>query len=321
MTSADVRDCSSCVDIVVPMGNVNCGLDAGSVEKSRPPCCPADSIGYLAPSASYEEKGVVDTLIGGLQCYVAETSAATKGVIIVAYDIFGFTAGRTRQICDELAAQGFTVLLPDFFRGGGGNPDVWVPFAVPSMIRSIKATRWEQVAVDLEAVVSRGAELGGASAAAGSDSAVSVGFVGFCWGGWVAARACASGLFDRSDVTVVGAALVHPSLRVEGMAGSGLSELDIATDARCPMLLLPSASEPASVKEGGSFTTALAAKHPATKAKTYGGMKHGWVPRGDLRHAAVQRAASDAMAEIVAFFNARCGVAAAADAGADAVAA
>ena len=293
------------------MGNVNCGVTAGSVEKSRPPCCPADSIGYLSPSSSYEEKGAVETLSGGLDCYVSlSTRTVTAGIIVAAYDIFGFTAGRTRQICDELAAQGYTVLLPDFFRGGGGNADVWIPFAVPSMIRTIKRTKWSQVSLDLEVVVARGVELGGASAAAARrDGAVSVGFIGFCWGGWVAARACARGLFDRTDITVVGAALVHPSLRVEGMAGSGLSELDIAGAAECPMLLLPSASEPASVKEGGSFTTTLSAKHPATKAKTYAGMKHGWVPRGDLSRPAVQRAASDAMAEMVAFFNARCAVA------------
>ncbi len=40
-----------------------------------------------------------------------------RQAVIWNYDIFGFNAGRTRQMVDLLAASGFLVLLPDYFRG------------------------------------------------------------------------------------------------------------------------------------------------------------------------------------------------------------
>lgn len=40
-----------------------------------------------------------------------------KNVLIVAHDIFGLDGGRTKSVCDDLAIEGVTVYLPDFFRG------------------------------------------------------------------------------------------------------------------------------------------------------------------------------------------------------------
>jgi dienelactone hydrolase len=40
-----------------------------------------------------------------------------RQAVVWNYDIFGFDAGRTRQMCDLLAASGYLVALPDYYRG------------------------------------------------------------------------------------------------------------------------------------------------------------------------------------------------------------
>ena len=288
---------------------------APATDSSRPACCPPGSHGYLSPAADYVERGTVETL-GDLEVYVvappppasdddeAPPPPLPQRLLIVGYDIFGFNSGRTRQICDELASRGYLVMLPDFFRGGGANGDVWMPFAIPSMISTIKSTAWSRVCADISTALTRAAAMTSTSAAAPLD----VGFLGFCWGGWAAARATGAPEFlheNHPDINIVAAALVHPSLRAERMCGTGLTESEIVNAVSCPTLLLASSNEPASVKEDGTSTLAIKANYPATKAKTYPAMSHGWVPRGDLSNVAVQRDANDAMAEIVAFFGAQ----------------
>ena len=50
-----------------------------------------------------------------LPCY--EVGSGDRAVI-VAYDIFGFTENkRTRLVCDQIAAAGMRVIMPDFYRG------------------------------------------------------------------------------------------------------------------------------------------------------------------------------------------------------------
>lgn len=46
----------------------------------------------------------------------------SENVIIVMYDIFGFDSGRNKIVCDWYEKQGFSVYLPDFFRGDSFDP-------------------------------------------------------------------------------------------------------------------------------------------------------------------------------------------------------
>jgi len=77
-------------------------------------CCPPGSWGELKPTESYVNKGVVETLEGGLEVY-----RVGKGerCIIWNYDIYGFDAGMSRQMADHMAEKGFLVIMPDYYRG------------------------------------------------------------------------------------------------------------------------------------------------------------------------------------------------------------
>lgn len=61
---------------------------------------------------SLEYKGT-EISIGDLSVY---TVGSGPKCIIFAYDIYGSHGSRTRFICDYIAANGYTVYLPDFFR-------------------------------------------------------------------------------------------------------------------------------------------------------------------------------------------------------------
>ena len=75
-------------------------------------CCPSGSLPAL--SCSYTPRGSEEKL-GDLPLYVA--GEKSEFALIVSYDIYGFHGGRIRNICDQLADQGYYVVLPDFFRG------------------------------------------------------------------------------------------------------------------------------------------------------------------------------------------------------------
>lgn len=80
---------------------------------SKDICCPKGSYGKL--DNIHLDRGVVET-VDGMDVYIAGKGTSNQ-VIVFIYDIFGFNSGRSRQICDELADQGYSVYMADFFRG------------------------------------------------------------------------------------------------------------------------------------------------------------------------------------------------------------
>ncbi len=62
-------------------------------------CCPKGSYGKL--NCNYKDRGVIEN-VDGMDIYIAGKGTSSK-VIVFIYDIFGFSSGRSRQICDELA--------------------------------------------------------------------------------------------------------------------------------------------------------------------------------------------------------------------------
>jgi len=98
-------------------------------------------------NSGYEQQGKVVDLESGLQVYVVGEPDG-RPCVIWNYDIRGFNGGRTRERCDELAAQGFMVILPDYFRGdvpeecGPGDFACWGAL-VPIMAANTNWTRLE----------------------------------------------------------------------------------------------------------------------------------------------------------------------------------
>ena len=65
-------------------------------------CCPSDSHPFLE-SGDYKACGKVEN-VHGLDLYYVGSG---EKCIIWNYDIFGFNAGRTRELCDILSKKGY----------------------------------------------------------------------------------------------------------------------------------------------------------------------------------------------------------------------
>merc|ERR1712127_129233 len=77
-------------------------------------------------NSDYKEQGEVVDLGSGLSIYTVGQGGPDTRTVVWNYDIMGFNGGRTRQLCDQLASQGFLVILPDYFRGQGqGSHALW----------------------------------------------------------------------------------------------------------------------------------------------------------------------------------------------------
>lgn len=226
--------------------------------------------------------------LGGVDAYVVGDKSCGRAVL-VASDILGIHSGRHKAICDELAAEGFVVVMPDFFRGAfpdeGTAPPWWkLLLQAPGLITPL-STPWAKVQEDLERLLPFLADCG------------PVGILGFCWGAWVVIRAC--GTFP--DVFVCGAS-AHPS--VHSIAGlRGEREEELLAQVKAPQLVLATKDEPAGWKPGGAAEAVLKQVSSGHVFKEIGAVNHGFVPRGDLTDPVMAEAVSTAMSYIKGFFG------------------
>ncbi len=126
---------------------------------------------------------------GTFAAYVAPAARADAPVIVVIQEIFGVNAGM-RQVCDELAAQGFTAISPDlFWRTEPGlqmddhNPDDWT-----KALAIYQAYDLDRGAADIAATVAAARLLPGTNG--------KVGVMGFCLGGLLTFLSAAHGEAD-----------------------------------------------------------------------------------------------------------------------------
>jgi len=215
-----------------------------------------------------------------LTCY--EVGQEGDKAVIVAYDIFGFSVARTKEVCDQIAKAGFRVILPDFFRGtdvlkefgtfppaGGMNAVVeWVTKTAP-LDATVKEV-FEVVIKHLESTC--------------TSPSVDVGMVGFCWGGKIAMLSSAQ---ERIKASVG----IHPSF---------LKPED-AANAKCPQMLLPAGNDPPI----GPIWDALQSKPFADKCfkKVFEKMPHGWSLRSDMSDPEQGPQANEAIKLAIQFFK------------------
>ena len=141
--------------------------------------------------------------VGDMDLYVA--GEGPRAIVLV-YDIMGFAPANTQHNCDVLAAAGFLVVMPDFFRGSGRGQE---GFERPDS----DVVDAELANVVLPFVREQGGE--------------SIGLVGFCFGGGVAARAASAGLLKC----------------VGGIHASGLTP-ELAAETTVPMMMLQAGNDP-----------------------------------------------------------------------------
>jgi hypothetical protein len=72
-------------------------------------CCPPNAHKYLAPD--YKHVGNILTLEDGTEIYRTGDPSSKKAVLLIP-DIFGWNGGRTRNIADFLAENGYYTVIP-----------------------------------------------------------------------------------------------------------------------------------------------------------------------------------------------------------------
>ena len=233
-------------------------------------CCPPGSLPPLSALSAGEAPACgVEKVIGGLTTYVTGGSSKAR-CVIVATDIWGFQAGRHRQVCDILAESlGCTVLMPDLFHGDACTPekgpgtDKFKPWA----------QQWtaSKVVADLDALMAH------------LPPSCKIGMVGFCWGTFAALLAASEG----TKRTIDAACFAHPSHRkimevVHGMAPENVGEYYVG-GIRTPTLCLAAGNDDPRCKPGGADEILIREACPTDpRFEEFATMKHGWVIKGDL---------------------------------------
>eukprot|EP01047_Picozoa_sp_COSAG01_P052998 COSAG01_NODE_5636_length_4126_cov_16.030047_2_plen_326_part_00 len=227
-------------------------LDAGSLEaklghlglagREMPPIpvdpvCEAACAGTVIP-VDGEEHGTVEKASNGMDMYVSGSGAAA---IVLVYDIFGFAPAQTRHNCDWLASKGFMVVMPDFFRGKGRRSHDFVRPQSEDVDR-------ELMEVVVPFVKAKGAK--------------TLGIVGFCFGGPVAMRAAATGVFAACGG-------VHA-----GGMGSPAGE-QLVGAATCPVMLLQAGGD-ADLAPVWKTVQKMSAIKGKSVLRTYWDQRHGW---------------------------------------------
>ncbi len=111
-----------------------------------------------------------------IQAFVTYPEIKTKApVIVLIYEIFGLSDWVKNQ-ADELAAQGYIVVVPDLVTGlgpNGGNSDSFT--SQDAVVKAVTSLDAAQVTADLDAAADYGKHLPAASG--------KLFVAGFCWGG------------------------------------------------------------------------------------------------------------------------------------------
>jgi len=225
-------------------------------------------------NGNYSEKGVVTELENGMNVYSVGNSSKC---IIWGYDIFGFSAGRTRQLCDYFADQGYLVILPDYYRGSFHIP--WLPGGKEFLEQN---SNWTSLSSDFD-LVKEFAETKGAE---------TYGAIGTCWGTYPTIRLSTLPEF-KAGVSM------HPS-HSPVMNILGENEEEIYKQIKAPQLFMPSGSDSANVKLGGLAEKVLGDKLTIVE---FNDMQHGWTSRGNMTDPKIDRDVHKAIKLAVDFFN------------------
>ncbi|KAI0373680.1 alpha/beta-hydrolase [Pilatotrama ljubarskyi] len=235
-----------------------------------------------------------ETKVGGIDAYVVGDEAS-KRIIVIGTDVFGWKFVNTRLLADEYAARGFRVVVPDLF--GGWQVPTWSLEAHdPANTHKSLFTRFVVapaslfllvpfVLRNLPRQVSTIAAVTSALRASRPDA--KIGFVGFCWGGRFAISQNA-----RFDASVA----AHPSLvkfpaELEGVKGP--FSLAVAADDKG--YDRTRAEETEKILRGKGLED--------VEVRVYEGVQHGWTTRADLKDEKQKKARDDAVEQVVGWFE------------------
>ena len=231
-------------------------------------CCPEGAWGYQ--KEDYAHKGKIQDL-DGLNVY-HHGSDKPKNCIIIFFDIFGFCSGRIKGVCDYFAEQGYFVVMPDFFRGGGHEPGSY------DFIGTVNKYPIEGIQKDLDNTMdwcrSQGAE--------------KFSYIGFCYGTWVAFKTITDKFFCGVNY--------HPSNQLEAFLGG--DDEGLVKNVKANMLFVPAKEDKDYTREGGSYLKDLHERgFSDSYSVDYPDMNHGFVVRGDMKDENVAKRVIEALEE------------------------
>ncbi|KAI0357503.1 alpha/beta-hydrolase [Trametes cingulata] len=232
--------------------------------------------------------------IGGVDAYVVGDEAS-KRIIVIGTDVFGWKFVNTRLLADEYAARGFRVVVPDLF--GGWQVPTWSLEAHdPAKTNKSLFTRFVVapaslfllvpfVLRNLPRQVSTIAAV--ASALRTSHPSAKIGFVGFCWGGRFAISQNA-----RFDASVA----AHPSLVKFPAELGGVTK---------PFSLAVAAEDKGYDRKRAEETERILRERGLqdVEVRVYEGVQHGWTTRADLKDEKQKKARDDAVEQVVGWFE------------------
>ncbi|XP_022137980.1 endo-1,3;1,4-beta-D-glucanase-like [Momordica charantia] len=234
---------------------------------SGPQCC--SNPPALNPSGG---AGHVEQL-AGLSTYVSGSPDSKLAVIFVT-DVFGYEAPLLRKLADKVAAAGFFVVAPDFFKG-----DPYIPDDANRPIRTWLQDHgpdkgFEDAKPVVEALKSKGIS--------------AIGAVGFCWGAKVVVALAKEELIQA-------AVLLHPSfVTVDDIkeVKAHISVLGAEIDQISPPELLKQFEEVLSAKpEVDGFV------------KIFPKVHHGWSVRYNVEDEEAVKHAEEAHGDLLAWFT------------------
>ncbi|HZZ72934.1 MAG TPA: dienelactone hydrolase family protein [Pirellulales bacterium] len=192
-----------------------------------------------------------------VNCFIVYPEVKEKATAVVfIHEIFGLSDW-VRSAADELAAEGYIVIVPDLVSGmgpkGGGSEE----YTRDSITKAVSSLPPDQVTADLNAVVKYVSELPAANG--------KVAVAGFCWGGGQSFR------FATNNKTIKAALVFY---------GTG-PEADATERIACPVFGFYGGND-ARVSATVPKTTELMKKLKKTyEPVTYEGAGHGFMRAGE----------------------------------------
>jgi len=247
--------------------------------------CISGSILPVTPSGE-------ETVVGGVNSYIAKPKKATHSAVVIATDVFGYALPNVRYIADQMAeAGGFLVVVPDIFSGTAvpaellpvmeENPNAMELPQVKTALDTFRAKHGDIASklTIIEAVIKELKEKHGI---------LKVGVQGYCYGGKIAVLL--AGKPDKVDAF----ATAHPSrLTVEEI--EAIQKPGLFCCAEIDQTFTPDLR--AKTEE------VLNKKGLPNKFVDYKGMVHGFAIRGNSKVENVAASAKDALQQAVSFFS------------------
>ncbi|XP_058212287.1 endo-1,3;1,4-beta-D-glucanase-like [Rhododendron vialii] len=214
--------------------------------------------------------------LGGLKTYVTGPQDSNLAILLIS-DVFGYEAPKLRKLADKVSANGFLVVVPDFFYGDPVDP---VDLDNPKRDREAwrKAHGHDKGCEDAKTVIS----------ALRSKGVTSVGAAGFCWGGVVVVKLASS---DYIQAGVV----LHPGRITE----------DEINEVKCPISILGAEIDNASPPEQMKHFGEILSTRPGVDSfvKIFPGVNHGWSVRYDDDNESAVKSAEESHEDMLNWFT------------------